>query len=188
MLGSSLLLCPFPRHTQQTTTRQAAVVLLRQRLAAQAPALEPPLDYRLPPALYKPQDALAVMATYSPAARQTAALLEATDCVYCASYCLVLASLLGLAVRLLKAPEALHAVNLVPLAAALADIVENGMMLELLRAPRQPALAAAVARASAVKWALLATTGSEVVTVGGLALLRAAGKKAGGKKAGGKRE
>ncbi|GBF88549.1 hypothetical protein Rsub_01264 [Raphidocelis subcapitata] len=156
---------------------QAAIVVLKLRLSALAPELDPPLDYRYKG--YSPEEAMAVMGAYSGPARTTAAVMEITDCIYSFAYAALFSGLLGVSIAATRAPEALHLLNLVPLATAVVDVFENCLMLVLLAGPRADAARAVVA-ASALKWQLLMATGSIVFGTGMYCVVKG-GRGGGGK-------
>jgi hypothetical protein len=79
-----------------------------------------------------------------------------------------------------RAPEALHLLNLVPLATAVVDVCENTLMLVMLAGPRAD-VARAVVAASALKWRLLLATGGIVFGMGAYCVVKGGrGKRSGG--------
>ncbi|KAI8477439.1 MAG: hypothetical protein J3K34DRAFT_515775 [Monoraphidium minutum] len=149
---------------------QCTILILKHRLSVLAPELEPPLDYR--PGGYTADDAMAVMRGYGPEARGAAAMLEVADCLYSGAYAVLFSGLLALSLSVTGAPEALHAINLVPITAAVIDVLENWVMLALLAAPREELARVAVA-ASAAKWQLLMATASVVGGSGAFCVYKA---------------
>lgn len=148
---------------------QGMILALKSRLATLAPHLEPPLDYRA--SGYTPDDAYLVMTSYSGEARVTAAILEVTDCLYSGAYTVLFASLLGLSLAAIGSREWMHVVNLIPLATAIVDVLENCLMLAMLHSPSME-VARIVAVASNVKWRMLAATGSLIAGTGAFCVFK----------------
>jgi hypothetical protein len=104
---------------------------------------------------------------------------QATDCVYSGAYAILFATALGVSVSATGAPEGLHLLNLLPVATAAVDVVENSLMLAMLAQPRE-AVARVVVHASTIKWLLLAATAAVVAGTGAFCVAKGAkgGKKA----------